>query len=378
MASGRDLRCRRLQLEPLEDRTLLSVGVSGMVWNDLNSDGVRSTDEPGIAGAVAEVFSSTDGVAGNADDVSLGTAVTDANGQYSFADLPDSPNFYVVFRTPVGYEFTAQHAGGDDALDSDADAVGATSLFAVAPDTTATDIDAGLVGASPASDWSFSIGDSLYAEYSGGNALAVDGKGNIYIVGRAQNNPFEAEPSEIDMDPGPGTTMLLSEKAFVAKYTSAGALVWASYVAPSISSESEGIDLAVTNNGTVFATGNYYDSNSGDRGVFVTQLDTGGNISWQNIISYDPTIIISNKATAIALADDESVCITGSYRGTVDFDPGAGAYELTSEGFADGYVLKLDSDGKFRLGGKPRRIGVGYRQRRGDCRRWRRVRHRLL
>ncbi|NLF06830.1 MAG: hypothetical protein GX594_02475 [Pirellulaceae bacterium] len=338
---------RRLRLEPLEDRSLLSVGVGGMVWHDLNADGIRSLDEPGIAAAVAEVFSSADEIIGNADDVSLGVAITDAEGLYSFADLPEAANYYVVFRTPVGYEFTAQDAGGDDSLDSDANATGMSTLLSVEAGENDIVIDAGLVGEASASDWSFSIGDSLYAEYSGGNAVAVDGEGNVYIVGRAQTNPFEAEPSEIDLDPGPGTTMLLSEQAFVAKYTSAGALVWASYVAPDTSSESEGIDLAVTSNGTVFATGNYYDTNSGDRGVFVTQLDNGGNVSWQKIISYDPTIIISNKATAIAMADDGSVCITGCYRGTVDFNPGPGVYELTSEGFWDGFVLKLNSEGTF-------------------------------
>jgi hypothetical protein len=33
--------------------------------------------------------------------------------------------------------------------------------------------------------------------------------------------------------------------------------------------------------------------------------------------------------------------------GTVDFDPGAGTYNLTSVGDADAYVLKLNSGGNF-------------------------------
>ena len=37
-----------------------------------NGDGVRSPDEPGLAGAVVEVWSTEDGVAGNSDDVSRG------------------------------------------------------------------------------------------------------------------------------------------------------------------------------------------------------------------------------------------------------------------------------------------------------------------
>src|SRR5262245_39725669 len=39
---------RRLYLEPLEDRTLLSASIFGSVWNDLVADAVRQS-EPGLA-----------------------------------------------------------------------------------------------------------------------------------------------------------------------------------------------------------------------------------------------------------------------------------------------------------------------------------------
>src|SRR5438128_2584555 len=44
-------RKRRLDVEPLEDRTLLTVTISGTVFNDLNSNGKRDGNEPGLAGA---------------------------------------------------------------------------------------------------------------------------------------------------------------------------------------------------------------------------------------------------------------------------------------------------------------------------------------
>ena len=78
----RDAYRRHLCCEPLEDRRLLSVSVGDLVWNDLNSNGVQNLGEPGVPGAVVEVFSSTDGIIGNADDVSRGIAITDANGNY--------------------------------------------------------------------------------------------------------------------------------------------------------------------------------------------------------------------------------------------------------------------------------------------------------
>ncbi|TMQ28761.1 MAG: hypothetical protein E6K70_26660, partial [Planctomycetota bacterium] len=44
-------RTWRLDVEPLEDRTLLTVTISGTVFNDLNSNGIRDGNEPGLAGA---------------------------------------------------------------------------------------------------------------------------------------------------------------------------------------------------------------------------------------------------------------------------------------------------------------------------------------
>ena len=79
---------RSLRFEPLEDRRLLSVGVSGVVWNDLNGDGVRAVGEPGVAGAVVEIYSLTDATIGNGDDVLQGTTITAANGQYRSAVCP--------------------------------------------------------------------------------------------------------------------------------------------------------------------------------------------------------------------------------------------------------------------------------------------------
>src|SRR5437870_247097 len=47
-AAAKRRRPRRLFLEPLEDRTLLSVTIFGSVWNDLLADGVRNA-EPGLS-----------------------------------------------------------------------------------------------------------------------------------------------------------------------------------------------------------------------------------------------------------------------------------------------------------------------------------------
>ena len=94
---GRDTRSRRLHLEPLEDRSLLSVGVYGCIWIDPNQDGIREPGEPYVQGAEVEIFSSTDAVIGNADDVSHGTFITsNSMGSYYFTNLPAEQSYYVL------------------------------------------------------------------------------------------------------------------------------------------------------------------------------------------------------------------------------------------------------------------------------------------
>ena len=45
--------------------------------------------------------------------------------------------------------------------------------------------------------------------------------------------------------------------------------------------------------------------------------------------------------------DSGNVYYTGYFSNTVDFDPGVGVYNLTAVGFADAFILKLDSSGHF-------------------------------
>jgi protocatechuate 3,4-dioxygenase beta subunit len=67
------------------------------VWNDTNADGIQDAGEAGIAGVTVNLLDASGNVAG--------TAVTDANGNYNFADL--IPGTYSVqFVAPTGYNFS--------------------------------------------------------------------------------------------------------------------------------------------------------------------------------------------------------------------------------------------------------------------------------
>jgi len=93
-------------------------------------------------------------------------------------------------------------------------------------------------------------------------------------------------------------------------------------------------DVYVDELGNVYSTGI-----SG--GIFINKIDNNGNISWFR------TLVGSGSGFSIVVDDEGSVFVTGPFQGTVDFDPGAGTYNLTSSGGRDVFIIKLDINGNF-------------------------------
>lgn len=81
--------------------------VGQLVWEDKNNDGVRNPDEGGVGAIIVNLY--------NSSGSKVNSIVTDAKGNYSFANL--YPGTYVVeIVLPDGYEFSSNiHKGGSDA-----------------------------------------------------------------------------------------------------------------------------------------------------------------------------------------------------------------------------------------------------------------------
>ncbi|MCH8903623.1 MAG: SBBP repeat-containing protein [Bacteroidetes bacterium] len=85
-------------------------------------------------------------------------------------------------------------------------------------------------------------------------------------------------------------------------------------------------------------------TSNGSEDVFIQKLDASGNFIWAKSIG-GPTY--PDRSFSINVDISGNVLISGYYYGTVDFDPGAGTFNLTSNGGADIFILKLDSGGNF-------------------------------
>jgi len=205
-----------------------------------------------------------------------------------------------------------------------------------------------------------SSGNIVWAKSFGGSAdeqsysIAVDGSGNVYTTGHFQG-------TNVDFDPGNGTTNLTSASVdhsdvFVSKLDSSGNLVWAKSFSGSLNDE--GRSIAVDGSGNVYTTGFFeginvdFDpstggtlplSSNGNKDVFVSKLNSSGNLVWAKSFG-NPA---NDFGLSIAVDGSGNVYTTGFFaEENVDFDPSTGGtLPLSSNGANDVFVSKLNSSG---------------------------------
>ncbi len=120
----------------------------------------------------------------------------------------------------------------------------------------------------------------------------------------------------------------------------------------------QGNAIAVDVAGNVYTSGFYYFSgvdldpgpdldwrtNKGRNDIFIHKLDSNGNYIWGRTIGGSN----DEQVTSMTLDDSGNVYACGGFQGKVDFDPGPGIYNLTSNTFSDGFILKLNGNGIFQ------------------------------
>ena len=214
------------------------------------------------------------------------------------------------------------------------------------------------------------IGTFVWAKAMGGTAndigygIAVDATGNVYTTGYFQVTA--------DFDPNTGVSNLTSAGVadiFVNKLDSSGNLAWAKAMGGT--GVDVGIGFAVDATGNVYTTGYFqgtvdFDPNAGvlsltsagSNDIFVSKLDSLGNLGWAKAMGGTGGDI----GNGIAVDATGNVYTTGYFQFTADFDPNAGISNLTAAS-ADIFVSKLDPTGNFAwakaVGGTGNDVGFG-------------------
>ena len=185
-----------------------------------------------------------------------------------------------------------------------------------------------------------------------GQAVSVDSSGNVYSTGWFNGTA--------DFDPGAGTFNLINSgqfgaDIFISKLDSDGNFVWAKGMGGTTSDVGYGISIDAS--GNVYTTGSFggtadFDpgagtfnlTSSGGSDIFINKLNNNGDFVWAKAMG-DASDDFGN---AISVDSSGNIYTTGSFQGTVDFDPGdVGTSNLTSAGFEDIFISKLAGTDSF-------------------------------
>jgi hypothetical protein len=185
------------------------------------------------------------------------------------------------------------------------------------------------------------------------NSVFADTDGNVYVTGRFQDT--------VDFDPGPGVFSLIalgSSDAFVTKFDKYGNHIWSIKFGGINSFATNCHSLSVDDSGNVLITGSFsytvdfdpgpgiynLSSSGGNNDAFICKLNSSGSLQWAISFgnnSWDFGLDVTTDSFG-------NIYATGSFSGSVDFDPGPGAFIYsTITGASHTYILKLTSAGNF-------------------------------
>jgi len=143
--------------------------------------------------------------------------------------------------------------------------------------------------------------------------------------------------------------------AFMAKFDTSGSFVWAKQVGGFAGIE-EARSVCQDQLGNVYVTGFFTGQadmdpsnvsllipSIGGQDVWIMKLDQNGQLVWVKTLGG----ILADQANEIVLDGYGHVLVGGSFRATVDMNPGTGTVNKISAGSDDAFVLKLDTSGQY-------------------------------
>ncbi len=195
--------------------------------------------------------------------------------------------------------------------------------------------------------WAVSAGSAGSSSPDEGDAVTVDGDGNVYVTGAFFGTAYFTE-----------TDSLVSTgnfDIFIAKYDNDGNFIWVKQAYSAGGNQDKGTGIVTDSDGNVYVTGYwgddmgdtlFYDGTAilnaiGDRDMFVMKIDGDGNFAW----AVTGGNIYKEEAKAITVDEENNVYVTGHY------DDTTGVFGSTTLPYVDDnevFIIKLDgSNGNY-------------------------------
>jgi len=179
--------------------------------------------------------------------------------------------------------------------------------------------------------------------------VALDDNGNVMATGLYSGT--------VDFNPKKGSfrAVAATQQAYVLKWDKNGDFAWMGGIGGT--GQTYATTVTADRAGNVYVMGQFSglgDFNPSLTGTlnmtapesgqtFVTKLNPAGALVWARALGGSTDVNVPPGEVAVDKA--QNVYVTGQFRGTRDFDPGAGTSTLTSEGLNDVFVAKLNAAG---------------------------------
>ena len=184
------------------------------------------------------------------------------------------------------------------------------------------------------------------------NGIDTDALNNVIVTGAFRET--------VDFDPGDGEDNHIAPNGkydiFVSQLSPDGIFSWARTWGAG--QDDIGMRLVADSSDNVYITGYYrgtvdFDpslesdihTSKGADDIFLSKFNTDGDFQWAD--TWGSNDYYGDFSFGIAMDESENVYVTGRFRGTVDFDPGASEDLHYTNGGSDLYLSVISSDGDY-------------------------------
>jgi hypothetical protein len=265
-----------------------------------------------------------------------------SNGTYGWTETMGGPEEDVSRSVVVDDSGNVYLAGYFSGMaDFDPDGAGDNHTSAGSSDVFLTKMDSDGSYA-----WTKSMGG---ASDDQARSVTGDDRGNIYVTG------YFTDTADFDPDgAGDNHESAGLEDIFLTKINTDGSYGWTKTMGGA--SEDQGRSVTLDGSENIYVTGyfsgmaDFDPDGTGDNhesagllDIFLTEINTDGNYGWTKTIGGPG----KDLGGSVTVDGRENIYVTGSFQGTVDFDPGTETDNRTSAGSLDVFLTKIDSDGSY-------------------------------
>lgn len=212
--------------------------------------------------------------------------------------------------------------------------------------------------------WAKAISGTASNANVNGTSVALDAAENMYVTGYfTGTNDFDPGLGVVDLTSAgvSSTDIYIAKYDANGNYVWAGRM---GSIGPDqgigiVIDDTGNIIVTGTFQGTTdfdMGVGEAYRTATGGGDIFMAKYTSAGNLVWVKTMGGPIAIPQASSGQSLTLDTNNNIYLSGFFYRTVDFDPGTGIADMTANPSGSGYIAKYDASGNYLWAGK---IGNG-------------------